>query len=101
MPPEPRVVRMDLAKWCLLLVGLEDAGPVVVRKPLTRDALMPMMTQLPPVIIGWKGMGAPVMGHGVAVHKDRRRSGARPSWCNPTCPRIPMIQVMPKRGVTP
>jgi len=36
---------------------MDDAGHVVLRKRLTRDALMPFMTQLPPVLIGMEACG--------------------------------------------
>src|SRR5215471_21216498 len=36
---------------------MDDAGHVVLRKRLTRDALMPFITQLPPVIIGMEACG--------------------------------------------
>jgi len=36
---------------------MDDAGHVVLRKRLTRDALMPFITPLPPVIIGMEACG--------------------------------------------
>jgi hypothetical protein len=36
---------------------MDDAGHVVLRQRLTRDALMPFMTQVPPVIIGMEACG--------------------------------------------
>jgi len=53
----PSVVGIDLAKRVFHLAGMDDSGQVVLRKRLTREALMPCMAQLPPVVIGMEACG--------------------------------------------
>ena len=43
MTQHPSIVGIDLAKRMFHLVGMDDTGHVVLRKRLTRDALMPYM----------------------------------------------------------
>jgi hypothetical protein len=43
-----RVLGIDMAKQIFHIVGMDDAGNVVLRKRLPRGALMPFMAQLPP-----------------------------------------------------
>lgn len=57
MKQYPSVFGIDLAKRVFHIVGMDEAGHVVMRKRLTRDALMPFITQLPPVIIGMEACG--------------------------------------------
>jgi transposase len=49
-------VGVDLAIKIFHLVGTDTAGKIVWRKQLTRRALVPFMTQLPPVTIGMEGI---------------------------------------------
>ena len=57
MKQNPSVLGIDLAKRIFHLVGMDDAGHVVLRKRLTRDALMPYIAQLPPAVIGMEACG--------------------------------------------
>src|SRR5215475_383699 len=57
MKQNPSVLGIDLAKRLFHLVGMDDAGHVVLRKRLTRDALMPYIAQLPPTLIGMEACG--------------------------------------------
>jgi transposase len=57
MKQNPSVLGIDLAKRIFHLVGMDDAGNVVLRKRLTRDALMPYIAQLPPAVIGMEACG--------------------------------------------
>jgi transposase len=54
---ELRTVAIDLAKKVFLLVGADTSGEILWRKRLTRNALMPFMAQLPPVLIGIEACG--------------------------------------------
>jgi hypothetical protein len=47
MKQNASVLGIDLAKRIFHLVGMDDTGQVVLRKCLTRDALMPYIAQLP------------------------------------------------------
>jgi transposase len=57
MKQYPSVLGIDLAKRVFHVVGMDDAGHVVLRKRLTRDALMPFITRRPPVLIGMEACG--------------------------------------------
>jgi transposase len=50
-------VAIDLAKKVFPLVGTDTTGKILWRKRLTRNALMPFMAQLPPVLIGIEACG--------------------------------------------
>jgi transposase len=50
-------VGIDLAKKIFHLVGTDTTGRMVWRKRLTRNALVPLMAQLPPVTIGMEACG--------------------------------------------
>jgi transposase len=52
MKHECRTVAIDLAKKIFHLVGADRTGKILWRKRLTRHALLPFMTQLPPGLIG-------------------------------------------------
>jgi transposase len=52
-----RVLGIDLAKQMFHVVGLDDAGSIVLRKRLPRGALMSFIAQLPPVVIGMEACG--------------------------------------------
>jgi len=51
------VLGIDLAKRVFHLVGMNETGHVVLKKRLTREALLPFIAQLPPVIIGLEACG--------------------------------------------
>jgi transposase len=55
--PQVSVLGIDLAKQMFHVVGLDDAGNVVLRKRLTRSGLMPFMAQMAPVVIGMEACG--------------------------------------------
>ena len=55
--PQVRVLGIDLAKQIFHVVGLDDAGNVVLRKRCPRGALMPFIAQMPPVVIGMEACG--------------------------------------------
>jgi transposase len=55
--PQVRVLGIDLAKQIFHVVGLDDAGNIVLRKRLTRSGLMPFMAQMAPVVIGMEACG--------------------------------------------
>jgi len=57
MKQELSTVAIDLAKKIFHLVGADSTGKIVWRKRLTRNALMPFMAQLPPVLIGIEACG--------------------------------------------
>jgi transposase len=57
MKQKATVLGIDLAKRVFHLVGMDDAGNIVLRKRLTREALMPSIAQLPPMIIGMEACG--------------------------------------------
>jgi transposase len=57
MKQKATVLGGDLAKRVFHLVGMDDAGNIVLRKRLTREALMPYIAQLPPMIIGMEACG--------------------------------------------
>jgi transposase len=57
MKQKATVLGVDLAKRVFHLVGMDDAGNIVLRKRLTREALMPYIAQLPPMIIGMEACG--------------------------------------------
>src|SRR5919199_3640609 len=57
MKQELSTVAIDLAKKIFHLVGADRTGKILWRKQLTRNALMPFMAQLPPVLIGIEACG--------------------------------------------
>jgi transposase len=57
MTQQPSIVGIDLAKRIFHLVGMDNTGHVVFRKRLTREALVPFIAQLPPVVIGMEACG--------------------------------------------
>ena len=57
MKQNPSVLGIDLAKRVFHLVGMDAQGHVVLRKRLTREALLPFVAQLPPVVIGLEACG--------------------------------------------
>lgn len=50
-------VGIDLAKRVFHLVGMNETGHVVLKKRLTREALLPFIAQLSPVVIGMAACG--------------------------------------------
>jgi transposase len=63
MKQKATVLGIDLAKRVFHLVGMDDAGHVVLKKRLTREALLPFIAQVSPVIIGMEAWVAPIIGH--------------------------------------
>jgi transposase len=57
MKQELSTVAIDLAKKVFHLVGADTTGKILWRKRLTRNALMPFMAQLPPLLIGIEACG--------------------------------------------
>ena len=57
MKHELSAVAIDLAKKIFHLLGADRTGKILWRKRLTRNALMPFMAQLPPVLIGIEACG--------------------------------------------
>ncbi len=57
MKQKATVLGIDLAKRVFHLVGMNETGHVVLKKRLTREALLPFIAQLSPVIIGMEACG--------------------------------------------
>src|ERR671930_1492810 len=57
MKREMSVVGIDLAKRTFHVVGMDATGQILCRKRLSRNALMPSIAQLPPVMIGLEACG--------------------------------------------
>jgi len=57
MKQELSTVAIALAKKIFHLVGADTTGKILRRKRLTRNALMPFLAQLPPVLIGIEACG--------------------------------------------
>jgi hypothetical protein len=57
MTQQLHTVAIDLAKKVFHLVGADTTGKILWRKRLTRQALMPFIAQLPPVLIGIEACG--------------------------------------------
>ena len=57
MQQKATVLGIDLAKRVFHLVGMDDAGHVVLKKRLTREALLPFLAQFSPVVIGMEACG--------------------------------------------
>src|SRR5215471_12229706 len=69
MQQKATVLGIDLAKRVFHLVGMDDRGNIVLRKRLTREALMPYIARLPPMIIGMEACGgAPYWGRRFREH---------------------------------
>jgi transposase len=54
---QARVLGIDLAKQVFHVVGVDEADTIVWRKRLTQSGLMPLISQLPPVVIGMEACG--------------------------------------------
>jgi len=57
MKPEMSVLGIDIAKRVLHVVGMDERGKIVLRKRLSRHALIPFIAPLPPVLIGMEACG--------------------------------------------
>jgi transposase len=57
MQPEMSVLGIDSAKRVFHVVGMDERGKIVLRKRLSRHALMPFSAKLPPVLIGMEACG--------------------------------------------
>ncbi len=55
--PQASVLGIDIAKQMFHVVGLDDAGNVVLRKRMPRGALMSFIAQTPPAVIGMEACG--------------------------------------------
>ena len=51
------VLGIDIAKRIFHVVGMDERGQIVLRKRLARNALMPFIAPLPPVLIGMEACG--------------------------------------------
>jgi len=57
MKPAMSVRGIDIAKRVFHAVGMDNTGKIVLRKRLARNALMPFIATLPPVLIGMEACG--------------------------------------------
>jgi transposase len=57
MKQEMNVLGIDIAKRVLHVVGMDERGKSVLRKRLSRHALIPFIATLPPVLIGMEACG--------------------------------------------
>ena len=57
MQQQLSVVGIDLAKRVFHIAGMDERGKIVLRKRLTREALLPFLAQLAPVLIGMEACG--------------------------------------------
>ena len=57
MPQQLSVVGIDLAKRVFHVAGMDETGKIVLRKRLTREALLPFIARLHPVVIGMEACG--------------------------------------------
>jgi hypothetical protein len=67
MPPVS-VLRIDLAKQLVHVVGMNHTGTMVWRKRLTRSGLMPLIAQLSPWSSAWRRVEAPTTGRAAFVN---------------------------------
>jgi transposase len=58
MKKELSVIGIDLAKSVFHVVGMDPRGQVVLRKRLSREAVMSFIVQLPPLLIGLEACGS-------------------------------------------
>src|SRR5262245_34029297 len=90
MPPRG----IDVAKRVFHGVGMNDAGPVVRKPRLPRDALRPFLAQRSPGVIGMAAWGGaqywarPVRAYGPPVHR----------MAPPVCPALGAIAPAWSRG---
>ena len=57
MQQQLSVVGIDLAKRIFHVAGMDERGQIVLRKRLTREALLPFLARLSPVLIGMEACG--------------------------------------------
>jgi transposase len=57
MQQQLSVIGIDLAKRVFHVAGMDDKGKIVLRKRLTREALLPFLARLSPVVIGMEACG--------------------------------------------
>jgi len=57
MKPAMSVRGIDIAKRVFHAVGMENTGKIVFRQRLARNALLPFIATLPPVLIGMEACG--------------------------------------------
>ena len=58
MQQQLSVVGIDLAKRVFHVAGMDERGEIVLGKHLTREALLPFLVQLSPVLIGMEACGS-------------------------------------------
>ena len=51
------VVGIDLAKRVFHVAGMDERGKIILRQRLTREALLPLLAPLSPVLIGMEACG--------------------------------------------
>jgi hypothetical protein len=59
---------IDIAKRLFHVVGMNERGQIVLRKRLARNALMPFIAALPPVLIGMEACGGAQIPPNFAVN---------------------------------
>ena len=52
------ILGIDLAKRIFHIAGMDDTGKIVLRKRVTREALMPFVAPRPPMVIGMEACGS-------------------------------------------
>jgi transposase len=52
------VLGIDIAKLVFHVVGMDDSGHVVLRKRLTRSALLTFIANVPPLRVGMEACGS-------------------------------------------
>jgi hypothetical protein len=83
MKQELSTVAIDLAKKIFHLVGADTTGKILWRKRLTRNALMPFLAQLPPVLIGIEACGGRMTGPDASASMATKLSSWRLSSSSP------------------
>jgi hypothetical protein len=58
MEKQLSVIGIDLAKSVFHVVGMDHCGTVMLRKRLSREAVMGFIAQLPPLLIGLEACGS-------------------------------------------
>src|SRR2546425_11382592 len=91
MKPEMSVLGIDIAKRVFHVVGMDERGKIVLRKRLSRHALIPFIATLSPVLIGMEACGgAPFLGRRFRGHGYEVQLIAPPfvkpsTYCMSTC----------------
>jgi transposase len=83
MKPEMSILGIDIAKRVFHVVGMDERGKIVLRKRLSRHALIPFIATLPPVLIGMEAWGGAhywarrFRAHGHEVKRARSQLSGR------------------------